>query len=78
MAFIGLPTGEMGGAWGGGRGVAVRANGQPTGAWARTILETESAVVCTKTEWITKEPQQVTGAPEPFTVIGDPNGASPL
>lgn len=61
-----------------GRRVAVRAYSQTTGAWVRTILDTEYGVDCAKIEWITQEPPHVTDAPEPSNVIRDPNGASPL
>jgi len=61
-----------------GKRVAVRAFSQTTGAWVRTILDTEYGVDCTKIEWITQEASHVAGAPEPAFVVRDPNGASPL
>ncbi len=61
-----------------GKRVAVRAFSQTTGAWVRTILDTEYGVDCSKIEWITQEAPHVAGAPEPSIVVRDPNGASPL
>ncbi len=61
-----------------GKRIAVRAFSQTTGAWVRTILDTEYGVDCTKIEWITQEAPHVAGAPEPSIVVRDPNGASPL
>lgn len=61
-----------------GKRVAVRAFSQTSGAWVRTILDTEYGVDCTKIEWITQEAPHVMGAPEPSIVVRDPNGASPL
>ncbi len=61
-----------------GKRVAVRAFSQTTGAWVRTILETEYGVDCSKIEWITQEAPHVVGAPEPSIVVRDPGGASPL
>ena len=61
-----------------GKRVAVRAFSQTTGAWVRTILDTEYGVDCTKIEWITQEAPHVAGAPEPSFVKRDPSGASPL
>lgn len=61
-----------------GKRVAVRAYSQTTGAWVRTILDTEYGVDCTKIEWITQEAPHVFGAPEPSIVVRDPNGTSPL
>ena len=61
-----------------GKRVAVRAFSQTTGAWVRTILDTEYGVDCSKIEWITQEAPHVAGAPEPSIVVRDPNSASPL
>ena len=61
-----------------GRRVAVRAYSQTTGAWVRTILDSEYGVDVTKIEWITQEPPHVTDAAEPSNVTRDPSGASPL
>ena len=61
-----------------GKRVAVRAFSQTTGAWVRTILDTEYGVDCTKIEWITQEAPHVAGALEPSFVVRDPSGASPL
>ena len=61
-----------------GKRVAVRAFSQTTGAWVRTILDTEYGVDCTKIEWVTQEAPHVAGAPEPSVVLRDPNGSSPL
>ena len=61
-----------------GKRVAVRAFSQTTGAWIRTILDTEYGVDCNKIEWVTQEAPHVAGAPEPSIVVRDPNGASPL
>ena len=61
-----------------GKRIAVRAFSQTTGAWVRTILDTEYGVDCTKITWITQEAPHVAGAPEPSIVVRDPSGASPL
>ena len=61
-----------------GKRVAVRAFSQTTGAWVRTILDTEYGVDCNKIEWITQETPHVNGAPEPSNVVCEPNGPSPL
>ena len=61
-----------------GKRIAVRSFSQTTGAWVRTILDTEYSVDCTKIEWITQEAPHVSNAPEPSFVVRDPNGASPL
>ena len=60
-----------------GKRVAVRAYSQTTGAWVRTILDTEYGLDCTQIEWITQEPPHVASALEPSNVVRDPNGASP-
>ena len=61
-----------------GKRVAVRAYSQTTGAWVRTILDTEYGVDCTKIKWITQEAPHVAGVLEPSNVVRDPDGASPL
>lgn len=56
--------------------VAVRAFSQTTGAWVRTILETEYGVMSRDIEWVTQEAPHVTGAPEPPNAIRAPDGVS--
>ena len=61
-----------------GKKVAVRAYSQTTGAWVRSLLETEFGVDCTTITWITQNPPHVADAPEPANVWRDPNGKSTL
>lgn len=61
-----------------GRRVAVRAYSQTTGAWVRTILETEYGVMSRDIDWITQEGPHVSGAPEPANVHRDADGAAAL
>ncbi|MCC1494541.1 hypothetical protein [Cognatishimia sp. F0-27] len=56
-----------------GKRVAVRAYSQTTGAWARTILDTEYGVDTRKITWVTHEGPHVRGAPEPDNVLRDPD-----
>jgi 4,5-dihydroxyphthalate decarboxylase len=58
-----------------GKQVAVRAYSQTTGAWVRTILDTEYGVDPRSIEWLTQEAPHVVGAPEPENVIRDPDAA---
>jgi 4,5-dihydroxyphthalate decarboxylase len=60
-----------------GRRVAVRAYSQTTGAWVRTILETEFGVASDSVTWVTQEAPHVAEAAEPANVLRDPNGAGP-
>ncbi|OAN81258.1 hypothetical protein A8B78_09645 [Jannaschia sp. EhC01] len=60
-----------------GRRVAVRAYSQTTGAWARTILDTEYGVDTRRITWVTHEGPHVQGAPEPENVLRDPD-ATPV
>lgn len=57
-----------------GKRVAVRAYSQTTGAWVRTILDTEYGVDPRSMTWVTHESPHVSGAPEPDHVLRDPNG----
>lgn len=60
-----------------GKRIAVRAFSQTTGAWVRTILDTEYGIDIGSIEWITQEALHVKGAPEPPNVHRDPDGAAP-
>ncbi len=60
-----------------GKRVAVRAYSQTTGAWVRTILDTEYGVDIGSIDWVTQEAPHVSGAPEPDNVLRDPSGAGP-
>lgn len=61
-----------------GKRVAVRAYSQTTGAWVRTILDTEYGVDPRGVEWVTQEAPHVAGAPEPENVVRDPAGRPSL
>tara|TARA_R110002020_G_scaffold36894_35_gene111025 strand:- start:476 stop:1342 length:867 start_codon:yes stop_codon:yes gene_type:complete len=61
-----------------GRRVAVRAYSQTTGAWVRTILETEYGVMSRDIDWITQEGPHVAGAPESANVHRDADGEAAL
>lgn len=56
-----------------GKRVAVRAYSQTTGAWARTILDTEYGLDTRHITWVTHEGPHVQGAPEPENVLRDPD-----
>lgn len=56
-----------------GKRVAVRAYSQTTGAWVRTILDTEYGVDPRSIAWVTHEGPHVAGAPEPDNVHRDPD-----
>lgn len=60
-----------------GRQVAVRAYSQTTGAWVRTILDTEFGIDSRSIEWVTQEAPHVEGAPEPSNVVRNPDAAAP-
>lgn len=58
-----------------GRQVAVRSYSQTTGTWVRTILDTEYGIDPRSIQWLTQEAPHVRGAPEPDTVIRDPDAS---
>ncbi|MBF9033051.1 hypothetical protein HKCCE2091_02275 [Rhodobacterales bacterium HKCCE2091] len=60
-----------------GHRIAVRAYSQTTGAWVRTILDTEYGIDPRSVEWVTEEASHVAGAPEPANVVRDPAGTKP-
>jgi len=59
-----------------GKRVAVRAYSQTTGAWVRTILDTEYGIDPASITWVTQEAPHVVGAPEPGNVVRDPDGTA--